>query len=103
MKKLVLLFITFLFIVININAQYKSYKISPKGDTLNATGLNGLKQGKWVVHVDPLRGEPGYEEEGIFVNDKKDGTWRKYNLQGDFIAFENYKDGDKEGKSEYFT
>lgn len=103
MKKLVLLFIAFLFIAINTKAQYKSYKISAKGDTLNAIDLNGLKQGKWVVHVDPLRGEPGYEEEGIFTNDRKEGTWRKYNLQGDFIAFENYKEGDKEGKSEYFT
>lgn len=84
-------------------AQYKSYKISVKGDTLNAIDVNGLKQGKWVVHVDPLRGEPGYEEEGVFLNNKKEATWRKYNLEGDFIAFENYKDGDKEGKSEYFT
>ena len=103
MKKSVVLFIAFIFIAINTKPQYKSYKISPKRDTLNATGLNGLKQGKWVVHVDPLRGEPGYEEEGIFVNDKKDGGWRKYNLQGEFIAYENYKNGDKDGKSEYFT
>ena len=86
-----------------VNAQYKTYKISPKGDTLNAIDNNGLKQGKWVVHVDPLRGEPGYEEEGIFVNDKKEGHWRKFSLMGDLIAYENYKNGDKDGKSEYFT
>ncbi len=65
----------FLFIAIHFcstsDAQYKSYKISVHGDTLNAIDKNGMKQGKWVVHVDPLRGEPGYEEEGIFVNDKK--------------------------------
>ncbi|MDE3182195.1 MAG: hypothetical protein KGM16_02140 [Bacteroidota bacterium] len=103
MKKLLFLLITFQLVLLTANAQYKSYKISVRGDTINAVDLNGLKQGKWVVHVDPLRGEPGYEEEGIFVNDKKEGTWRKYDLQGDFIAYENYKNGDKDGKSQYFT
>lgn len=91
------------FILFNADAQYKTYKISPRGDTLNAIDNNGLKQGKWVIHVDPLRGEPGYEEEGIFVNDKKEGHWRKYDLMGDLIGYTNYKNGDKDGKSEYFT
>lgn len=102
-KKIFLLFMALQFTLFNSNAQYKSYKISPKGDTLNAIDNNGLKQGKWVIHVDPLRGEPGYEEEGIFVNGKKEGHWRKYTLMGDLIAYENYKNGDKDGKSEYFT
>lgn len=102
-KKMMFVLIGMQLILSTANAQYKSYKISPKGDTLNAIDNNGLKQGKWVVHVDPLRGEPGYEEEGIFVNDKKEGHWRKYSLMGDLIAYENYKNGDKDGKSEYFT
>ncbi|HEY5370391.1 MAG TPA: hypothetical protein VIJ75_15515 [Hanamia sp.] len=102
-KRLILLVIAMQFIVSTSSAQYKSYKISPKGDTLNAIDNNGLKQGKWVVHVDPLRGEPGYEEEGVFVNDKKEGYWRKFSLMGDLIAYESYKNGDKDGKSEYFT
>lgn len=102
MKK-ALFFTAFIFLLYRANAQYKSYKISVKGDTINAIDVHGLKQGKWVVHVDPLRGEPGYEAEGIFVNDKKEGPWRIYDLQGDFIALENYKNGDKDGKSEYFT
>ncbi|HSN10437.1 MAG TPA: hypothetical protein VLS85_15460, partial [Hanamia sp.] len=87
MKNLLFLLIAFQLIVLTANAQYKSYKISVRGDTINAIDLNGLKQGKWVVHVDPLRGEPGYEEEGIFKNDKREGSWRKYDLQGDFIAY----------------
>jgi len=90
-------------LILSADAQYKSYKISPKGDTLNAIDMKGFKQGKWVVHVDPLRGEPGYEAEGIFANDKKEGHWRKYTLEGDLIAYENYKNGDKDGKSQYFT
>lgn len=102
-KILTLLLMGVLFIINTTSAQYKSYKISPRGDTLNAIDNNGLKQGKWVVHVDALRGEAGYEEEGIFINDKKEGQWRKYSLMGDLIAYENYKNGDKDGKSQYFT
>jgi antitoxin component YwqK of YwqJK toxin-antitoxin module len=103
MKKILFVVIAFQFFLFRADAQYKSYKISIKGDTLNAIDQNGLKQGKWVVHVDPLRGEPGYEEEGVFVDDKKEGHWRKYTLRGDLIAYENYKNGDKDGLSEYFT
>jgi len=84
-------------------AQYTSYKIGPRGDTLNATDHAGLKQGKWVLHVDPLRGEDGYEEEGIFVNDKREGVWRKYTLQGDLLAVENYRYGGKDGLCQYFA
>ena len=38
------------------DAQYKTYTLSVHGDTLNAVDKNGLKQGKWVVHVDPIAG-----------------------------------------------
>ncbi len=93
----------FLFLLTGASAQYKSFKISPNGDTLNRVDNRGLKQGPWVVHVDPLRGEPGYEEEGYFADDKKEGTWRKYTLSGDFIALENYFRGDKSGQSKYFN
>jgi antitoxin component YwqK of YwqJK toxin-antitoxin module len=99
--------ILFLFIIIQIsntgNAQYKSYTISPKGDTLNAIDNKNMKQGKWVLHIDALRGEPGYEEEGIFADDKKEGLWRKYTLQSDLIAVENYRYGGKDGLSQYYT
>lgn len=101
--KILLILIAFVFCAHQANAQLKSYKISVKGDTLNAIDHQGLKQGKWVVHVDPLRGERGYEEEGIFINGLKEGSWRKYSLQDDLIALENYKKGDKDGLSQYFT
>lgn len=103
MKKIFLLVITFQMCISTGKAQDKSYKISVKGDTINVVDNNGLKQGKWALHVDPLRGEPGYEEEGIFVDNKREGTWRKYTLQGDFISFENYKHGDKDGNWKFFT
>lgn len=84
-------------------AQYKSYTLSPKGDTLNIIDKKGLKQGKWVITVAELRGEPGYEEEGVFKDDKKTGTWRKYNSTGDILAIENYLFGGKDGLQEYFS
>jgi hypothetical protein len=85
------------------NAQCRTFRISSKGDTLDCVDMKGLKQGKWLVKVAPLRGEPGYEEEGAFVNDKKEGLWRRYNLMGDPLAEENYKWGNKNGRCIYFT
>ena len=99
---LVLTIMQFLFFT-NGMAQYKSYKLNAEGDTLNAIDKKDMKQGKWVIHVDPLRGEPGYEEEGIFKNNNKEGIWRKYSLTGDIIAVEIYKLGGKDGIQQYYT
>ena len=84
-------------------AQCVTYSLSEKGDTLNCVDKVHHKQGPWVVHVDELRGEPGYEEEGVYYNDGKQGIWRRYDLQGDVIAVENYKWGSKDSIQEYFT
>lgn len=102
-KSISLTLILFFFITMNVSAQYKSFNISVKGDTINAIDLKGLKQGKWVIHVDPLRGEKGYEEEGEFLNNQKEGPWRRYTLSGDFIALQNYFEGGLDGKSAFFT
>lgn len=83
--------------------QYKTFEISNLGDTLNAIDQQNKKQGKWVVKVAPLRGERGYEEEGIYLDDKKEGNWRKYTTTGDFIALENYFKGGKDGICQYFS
>ena len=88
---------------LNCFGQYKSYKIGPKGDTLNRIDMKGKKQGPWVIHVDDNHGEPGYEEEGYFINDRKEGQWRTFSLQGDMTAVENYRWGNKDGKCQYFT
>jgi hypothetical protein len=88
---------------LNGYSQLQSYKIGANGDTLNATDSKGLKQGKWVIHVNELRGEPGYEEEGIYVKDRREGPWRRYTLIGDLLDIENYKWGNKDGQSLYFT
>ena len=86
-----------------VSAQCKTYKLASNGDTLNCTDFNGLKQGKWIITTPKLRGEPGFEAEGIFKNDKKEGVWRSFNLMGDLLAQENYRWGNLNGRCLYFT
>lgn len=86
-----------------VAGQYKSFRISDRGDTLNIIDMEGRKQGKWLIHVEPLRGNPGYDEEGIFVNNRKEGLWRQFNLMGDLLAEEHYKWGNKNGICRYYT
>jgi hypothetical protein len=98
-------FILVFAILISISGygQLKNYIISVKGDTLNRVDMKGRKQGPWVVHVDELRGEPGYDEQGYYENDKKEGTWLRFSLMGDKIAEENYRWGNLNGKCLYYT
>ncbi len=98
-----IVFVLLMLVSISAGAQWKDYKIGPKGDTLNRVDMKGKKQGPWVIHLDEMRGERGYEEEGYFENDAKEGTWRRFSLEGDLIAIENYKKGNLDGKNTYFT
>lgn len=82
-------------------AQYNSFKVLDNGDTINRVDKNGLKQGKWKLHVNALRLEPAYDEEGVFVDDKKEGIWRKYDMYGLLLAKESYKWGNKNGLQQY--
>jgi len=84
-------------------SQWKSFIIGVKGDTLNRVDSKGVKQGKWVVRYDEVRGEPGFEEEGIYKNDRKEGAWRRYTLVGDLLSVEGMRWGNKDGKSQYFN
>ncbi len=88
---------------LSTKAQYKSFTISAKGDTINRTDKKNLKLGKWVKRVEDLRGEPGYEEEGIYKDDLKEGVWRRYTLQGDPIGFETYLHNGKDGAQQYYS
>lgn len=97
------IFLLVVLISFNAYSQCKDYIISIKGDTLNCTDMQGLRKGKWVIKYEQVRGEPGYEEEGEYVEGKKEGFWRQYNLEGDLIAIEGYKWGHKNGVSQYFT
>lgn len=97
------IFLLVLLISFNAYSQCKDYIISVKGDTLNCTDLQGLRQGKWLIKYSQVRGEPGYEEEGEYRDGKKEGVWRQYSLEGDLIGVENFRWGHKNGVSQYFT
>ncbi|MEO7531691.1 MAG: hypothetical protein ABIS69_09775 [Sediminibacterium sp.] len=97
------LFAFFTLISICASAQYKTFRIGDKGDTLNAADMKGMKQGKWSLHVNALRGESAYDEEGIFLNNRKEGTWIRYNMMGDPVAVENYRWGNRNGICRYYT
>jgi antitoxin component YwqK of YwqJK toxin-antitoxin module len=82
---------------------WKDYQINDKGDTMNRIDIYDRKQGPWVHRYEKVRGEPGYEEEGWYVNNRKDGDWRLFSLSGDLVGVENYKWGFKDGVCKYYT
>lgn len=102
-SQFILTAIVCLFLNANAFAQYKSFKIGVKKDTLNRVLINGQKEGKWVIEVAELRGEPGYVEEGLYNKGYKNGVWRKYSVEGDLLAVENYFNGGKDGEQQYYT
>lgn len=83
--------------------RWTQYKISPRGDTINRLDQLKWKQGPWWIRYEEVRGEPGFEEEGLFVDDHKEGLWRKYSLMGDLIAEERFKGGYRNGLQRYYT
>ena len=99
------LFVSFLFLSFAATAQsrWKSYRLTPKGDTINCIDHEGLRQGRWSIKVEPLRGEPGHDEEGMYRNGKKEGIWRSYTTMGDLYAIESYRWGNKDGKCTYYN
>jgi hypothetical protein len=103
MQKIRLATLLFVLFAINATAQYKSFKISATGDTINIVDNKGLKQSKWVNSIAPLRGEPGFDEEGEYKDDKKTGVWRLYNTTGDLVGVENYLFGGKDGLQQYYS
>lgn len=82
---------------------WKEYKLTPRGDTINRLDQWSRKQGPWVHRYETVRGEPGYEEEGWYVHNRKDGEWRLYNLTGDMVGVEFYKWGLKDSICRYYT
>ena len=97
------IWILLLLISVSGQAQWKDYLISVRGDTLNRVDLKGRKQGPWVVKVPDLRGERGYEEEGFYLDDLKDGDWKRFSLEGVKIAQESYRWGKLNGRQQYYT
>ena len=71
------------------------------------SGMNGVdakkrRQGPWSEQVASVRGEPGYSWEGNYKNDRKEGIWKKYSINGDVIAEETFKNGVLDGLCKYY-
>lgn len=98
-----IIIVFFLLISVSGHSQWKSFRIGRNGDTLDRVDMKGRKQGPWIIKVPELRGERGYEEEGVFVDDNKEGVWKKFAENGVKIAEENYRWGKLNGKQYYFT
>ena len=77
-------------------AQWKDYKLNANGDTLNRIDMKDRKQGPWINHYESVRGEPGYDEEGWYRYNRKEGEWRLFSTQGDLVGVEYYKWNKKE-------
>ena len=96
-----------LFLLLLISAkgfsQWKDYTLNANKDTLNRIDMKDRKQGPWTHRYETVRGEPGYEEEGWYKNNRKEGEWRMYSLSGDLVGVENYKWGFKDGVCRYFS
>lgn len=100
------LYISLIFCFLFSSAQsqvWLDYTLTSNGDTINRVDKQKKKQGPWVIRLEEVRGELGYEEEGYFLDDKKEGAWKRFSLMGDLIAREAYKWGYRDGKQEYFT
>jgi antitoxin component YwqK of YwqJK toxin-antitoxin module len=83
--------------------QWIDYKLTPRGDTINRVDKYNRKQGPWWFRYEEVRGEPGFEEEGYFYYDKKEGPWKKFSLMGDLIAKENFTGGYRNGPQFYYN
>ncbi|MBM3412435.1 MAG: hypothetical protein FJY19_03525 [Bacteroidetes bacterium] len=85
------------------HAQWKSFQLSRRGDTLNRVDQLDRKQGPWVESVPEQRGERGYEEEGYYENDQRERIWKRFSLEGVKIAEENYRWGKLHGNQRYYS
>lgn len=97
--------ISVLLILFSVNGygQWKDYKLNANGDTLNRIDMKDRKQGPWINRYESVRGEPGYEEEGWYRYNRKEGEWRLFSMQGDLVGIEYYKWDMKDSVCRYFN
>lgn len=95
--------VVLLLISLNGYTQWKDYMLNANKDTLNRIDLKDRKQGPWVHRYETVRGEPGFEEEGWYKNNRKEGEWKLFSLAGDLVGVENYKWGLKDGLCKYYS
>jgi hypothetical protein len=71
------------------------------GDTINMTGANGKKQGKWILHgyskKNPCYKDMQVIEEGMYKDNKRIGIWTEYHCNGKIKSKITYIDGKPNG------
>lgn len=73
------------------------FNVFAQSDTLNQVDENGLKQGYWI-HYGSEKPEDGYlemdiYEEGHYVDNQKQGYWKRYNPGGILRLHGHYENG----------
>ncbi len=113
MKNLTLIFIFFL-LSLCISAQvskspYKSFDIHI-GDTINRVDKSGLKQGRWIYYGKDKRGwasqlfnSKQIVEDGFYLNDKKNKTWKTYHHTNKLKSEITYIDDVAKGTAKFFN
>jgi len=79
---------------------------SAQSQQYNTTDARGFKQGAWIVQGSMLQ-DPSYKpdskvEEGIYVDNEKDGVWKKYWPNGTVRSEINYSKGKPNGSYKLF-
>lgn len=76
--------------------------ITAAQEVTNQVDAKKRKQGPWIEQVESIRGEPGFSWEGVYKNDRKEGIWKKFDVNGDLLAEETFKNGTLDGLCKYF-
>jgi len=84
------------------NDGWSDFMIAPNGDTVNALDGKGYKQGLWVHEQEKDKGEIGFYEYGEYIDDRKNGDWKRFSLDGLMIFKESFIDGNKYGEALYY-
>lgn len=93
--KIFLTIISILFFSVVFGQTFDIYK----GDTINLTDPAGLKQGHWIV-FNPSKTQ--IIEEGKYLNNKKEGIWKKYYENGKVKHELTYKANKPDGYAKFY-
>lgn len=69
------------------------------GDTINFTDKNGQKQGNWKIFD---KAKTKVMDEGKYVNDKKEGAWKKYYESGKVKSELTYVTNKADGYAKFY-
>ena len=75
-------------------------------DTINSIDSANLKQGHWVIY-NKTKHFPNYSdnqivEEGYYINDKKEGIWKRYWNNGKILAEVTYNNNIQSGYAKIY-